>query len=89
MANDDPLHPMRTEGLEINVVDDGYVVHQPATERIHYLNHTAGFLLELCNGRYDQAALAGLLQQAYNLPTPPNAEVESGLRSLREQGLIR
>ena len=82
-------HPTRAEGLEINVVDDGYVVHQPAAERIHYLNHTAGFLLEFCDGRHDSAALASLLQKAYDLAAPPTGEVESGLRSLREQGLIR
>ena len=39
--------PSREEGLEINIVDDGYVVYQPNRDKLHYLNHIAGLILEL------------------------------------------
>jgi hypothetical protein len=89
MPNDDTRKPVMADGLEINAVDDGFVIYQPAFERVHYLNHTAGILLEFCNGRHADADLPDVLQRAYDLDAPPRAEVEACLRNLREQGLIR
>ena len=86
---DEQRFPVLAEGLEINAVDDGFVVYQPAAERIHYLNHTAGILLEFCNGRHAETDLAPILQRAYTLAAPPTAEVADCLRTLREQGLVR
>lgn len=80
--------PLRAEGLEINVLDDGFVVYQPSHERVHYLNPTAGLLLELCNGTLDEAGLAACLGQAWSLPDAPHDEVAAALRELRAQELI-
>ena len=78
----------REEGLEINVVDDGFVVYQPSHDRMHYLNHTAGLLLELCNGSHSEADLVAKLRRAYSLPADPADEVASCLEQLRAQELI-
>jgi Coenzyme PQQ synthesis protein D (PqqD) len=40
----------RRAGLDIHVVDDGYVVYDIAENRIHYLNIAAAVVLELCDG---------------------------------------
>jgi len=81
--------PVRAEGLDINVLDDGFVVYQTSHDRVHYLNPTAGLLLELCNGTLGEAELAVRVAQAWNLPEPPYEEVAAGLHDLRTQELIR
>ncbi len=89
MADMTDAMPTRTEGLEINVVDDGFVVYQPSHDRVHYLNHTAAFVLELCNGRNRESELAELMRRAYDLPTAPTEEIAACLQTLRKQELIR
>jgi hypothetical protein len=80
--------PRVTPGIEINKVDDGYIVYQPARDRVHYLNQTAALVLELCNGTTRAADLAGLLQTVYQLPAPPRAEVSECLEKLYAEGLL-
>jgi len=80
--------PKLVAGVEINKVADGYIVYQPARDRVHYLNHTATIVLELCNGQNSPGEIAGLLQSAYDLPVPPAAEVGACLDQLRAEGLV-
>ena len=75
-------------GLEINKVADGYIVYQPSRDRVHYLNHTATIVLELCNGENSAGEIAALLQSAYDLPQPPDAEVAACLQQLTGEGLL-
>lgn len=81
--------PRVSEGIEINKVADGYIVYQPERDRVHYLNHTAVLVLELCDGRTRAGDLAGLLKAAYDLPAPPSAEVADCLAKLLAEGLVR
>jgi len=82
-------HPRRVDGLEINPVEDGFMIYRPETDRVHYLNHTAVLILELCNGRNTPARIATLLQHAYGLPEAPGQEVTGTLAKMTEEGLIR
>ena len=81
--------PRPAEGIEINQVEDGYVIYDPGRDRVHYLNHTAVLLLELCNGELAARELPPLLQEAYGLAEPPMAEVAECLEKLFEEGLVR
>ena len=74
----------REEGLEINIVDDGYVVYQPNRDKLHYLNHIAGLILELSNGKNTELEIAGLLRDVYKLPQDPTEEAAQGLELLRK-----
>jgi hypothetical protein len=80
--------PRPVDGIQVNEVSDGYVIYDPHRERIHYLNHTAVILLELCTGQVKARDLPGLLQKAYNLPDPPLAEVTECLETLFREGLV-
>ena len=42
--------PKVSEGLEIHEIDEGLIVYQDSTDRVHHLNHTAAVILELCDG---------------------------------------
>jgi hypothetical protein len=76
------------EGLEINAVSDGYVVHNTNRDRIHYLNPTGAVILELCNGEVAEQEIPRLLQLVYELPEPPVVAVVECLTNLRREGLI-
>ena len=80
--------PHRAEGIEISEVADGYVIYDPKQDRVHYLNQTAAIILELCNGKVTARELVALVQDAYNLPQPPEAEVTECMQKLIEEGLI-
>jgi hypothetical protein len=82
-------HPRRTDGLEINPIEDGFMIYRPETDRVHYLNHTAVLILELSNGRNTPARIATLLQHAYGLSEAPRQEVAETLIKMTEEGLIR
>jgi Coenzyme PQQ synthesis protein D (PqqD) len=88
MIEDPDCCPKAVEGLEINAVSDGYVVHDPHRDRIHYLNPTSAVLLELCTGAVPARDMPGLLQQIYELPEPPVVDVGECLAALRHEGLV-
>jgi PqqD family protein of HPr-rel-A system len=80
--------PERAPHLDVNLVSDGYVVFDPRSDRVHYLNHTAALVLELCNGQNTRAEIVEVLQSAYGLPEPPHDVTEQCLGQLRAEGLL-
>ena len=83
------LLPEQAEPLDIHEVEDGLVVYDLTSERVHYLNETASFVFVLCTGAHDAARIAELVAAAWELPEPPLAEVDACLEQLRDEGLIR
>jgi hypothetical protein len=80
--------PRKIDDIEINEVDDGYVVYHRDRDRVHYLNHTAALVLEFCTGENDAEAIPDILKRAYELETEPIGEVEECLTKLYEEGLV-
>ncbi|MEQ1700081.1 MAG: PqqD family protein [Ilumatobacteraceae bacterium] len=81
-------NPTQLTGLDITETDDGLVVFQPTTRRVHHLNVTAALVFELCTGGNTEEQIVSLLQQAFALDTAPTAEVASVIASLRSEQLI-
>jgi len=81
--------PKRIDGLEINQVEDGFIIYQPERDRVHYLNHTAVLILEMCNGRNSSSEIARLVQTAYGLSDPPEKEVNEILAKMQDEGLTQ
>jgi PqqD family protein of HPr-rel-A system len=79
----------RADGLEINVVEDGYVIYQAANDRVHYLNPTSALIFELCDGSRDVEAIASAVAEEFALADPPYAEVEQGVQQLLDEGVLR
>ena len=78
----------RADGLEVTKVADGYVVYHRERDRIHYLNHTAVVILELCTGAVKASEIPPFLQEAWSLAAPPTAEVEECLGKLHAEGIV-
>lgn len=94
MATDDSgaidwrMRPRRAAGVELSEVTDGFLVYEPARDRVHYLNATAALLLEVCDGTMPAAELPGFLAAAFTLPEPPRDEVAACLGKLLAEGLL-
>jgi hypothetical protein len=85
---DPEFRPLRAQDLELSAVTDGFVVSRAGHERIHFLNPTAAFILEICDGSLQARELPGLVATAFRLDSPPVADVEGCLRSLLDEGLV-
>jgi hypothetical protein len=81
-------HPTRVEGLEAHEVDDGLVVYQQSTDRVHYLNAVASVVYELCTGEHTEAEIERLVGEAWGLPEPPTGEVRECLARFRAEGVV-
>lgn len=81
-------NPTQLTGLDITETDDGLVVFQPTTRRVHHLNVTAALVFELCTGDNTEEQIVALLQRAFALDTAPVAEVATVLTSLRSEQLV-
>jgi|SRR5947209_15935845 len=83
-------NPAQIEGLDIKPADDGYIIYQPDQDRVHFLNPTAVFILELCNGKNSVEEIVELVKQAYGLDDEPVSKVVSdALGSMKAEGLLQ
>src|SRR5580704_12815818 len=78
----------RIEGLDHNEVPDGYVIYDEVREKVHFLNPTAAAVLEMCDGESDLETIAAALQDAFDLPVSPKADIAACLESLLAEGLV-
>ena len=74
--------------IEINEVEDGYVIYQTQQDRVHYLNQSAVFVLESCTGSNSVDDIVEIVQQAFQLEKSPEQDVKDCLDSLLKEGLI-
>jgi Coenzyme PQQ synthesis protein D (PqqD) len=81
--------PLQAPGIEINEVADGYIIYDPERDRVHYLNHTAVLVLELCTGDVRARDIPELIRGSYDLSRPPTDEVGQCLARFYEEGLVR
>lgn len=79
---------MQSPDLDITEVDDGLVVFEPVSRRVHHLNVTATLVFELCTGENDRDTIVQLVQSAFGLDEPPSAEIDALLASLTAESLV-
>jgi hypothetical protein len=85
----DANRPVPAIGLDVHEVEDGLVVFDAATDRVHYLNPTASVVFSLCDGTRTTGEIAELLRSAWDLDAAPNDDVATCLEQLRGEGVLR
>lgn len=80
--------PVQPEGLEVSEVPDGYIVYRGDTEKVHFLNPTAAFVFELCDGLHTLGEIEEIFRATFEADVDEDV-VRGCLRSLMEQGLVR
>ena len=81
--------PAPAEGLDVHEVDDGLVVFDASTDRVHYLNPTAAVVFAFCDGTRTTDDLADLVQSAWELDAAPVTDVVACVAQLRDEGVLR
>jgi PqqD family protein of HPr-rel-A system len=81
--------PLRAQSLDVNEVEDGVIVYDESTDRVHHLNNTAAVVLELCDGSLDTDGIATKVAEVFGLPDPPREEVLKCLDRLVAEGLVQ
>ena len=81
--------PAPANGLDVHEVEDGFVVFDASTDRVHYLNPTATVVFSLCDGTRTTAEIAELVRSAWDLDTPPVDDVAACVAQLRDEGVLR
>jgi hypothetical protein len=80
--------PRRASELEVTEVVDGFVVQRRQDDRVHFLNPTAAFILEICDGSLTAGELPELVAAAFGLEKPPRDDVAACLERLLREGLL-
>lgn len=81
--------PSKVQGILLCEMEDGFITYQGETDEVHFLNHTASCILELCDGRLTRSEIALALQEAWNLEAAPLLEVDRFLHELAQLKLVR
>ena len=81
--------PAKAAGLDIYPEADGYVVYQAARDKVHFLNHTAVFVLELCDGLHSALEIGAIFRETFPPAEDPERAVGDILGRFVEEELIR
>ena len=86
-ANNQEVALAREEGLVVQEVSDEVLVYDLKRQKAHYLNKTAAFIWNQCDGQKSVAEIVTLLQQQTGMPV--NEEVVwYGLDKLSQANLL-
>jgi len=80
--------PAQAEGLEIYPEADGCVVYQPQRDKVHFLNHTAVFLLELCDGEHGVGEIGEIFRETFKPAEDPGEAVAAILKQFSDEELV-
>jgi hypothetical protein len=83
-----PHLPKTVEGLDVSETDDGLVVYQESTDRVHHLNPTAAVVFELCDGTRTAHDIARVVAETFSLDHVPELEINTCLEDLAREQLI-
>ena len=84
-----PTYPIATANLEVRQVGDETIVHDYATDRIHVLNCTAGWVLNACDGSHTaQEIVHELATVTGTAETRVNEDVVQLLTQFADLGLV-
>ena len=82
-------YPKQVKSLKVTSEKDGLVVKDSRLDRIHYLNHTAGLILVLCDGKKSVREIASLLQSQFGKKETAEAEVADIIEQFIEENLVK
>jgi len=87
---DESSVPVVREDLQYRELDDGGVVYDTASERIHTLNLTAAFIWNCCDGSHTLLQIASELNQSANVSLEKAVEdVREAITYFQKEGLLR
>jgi len=80
---------VRTSGLDVHEVPDGYIVYQGDRDNVCYLNKTAAIVFEFCDGKLSDDEIVARVAKMFDLNGTAHAEIRDCMASLVKEGLIQ
>jgi hypothetical protein len=80
---------VRTNGLDVHEVPDGYIVYQGTRDNVCYLNKTAAIIFEFCDGNLDTDDIVTRVAKLFDLDNSSYDEIRSCIASLVKEGLLQ
>ncbi|MGD0379125.1 MAG: PqqD family peptide modification chaperone [Acidimicrobiales bacterium] len=80
--------PKMAEGLDITETDDGLIVYQESTDRVHHLNPTAAVVLGMCDGTHTVEEIARVVGETFAVGEVPQRETEACVEDLTREQLV-
>lgn len=82
-------NPTKSLEIEVRRAGDDVLVHDSAREKVHVLNGTAGYVLELCDGAHSVSEIASCLSDATGADlSAVTRDVEAILREFAAMRLL-
>ncbi len=81
-------YPRSADGLDVNEVDDGLVIYDGQSDRVHYLNMTAGVVFSLCDGEHSESQVVALTRETFDGEDLSDTDVAACLAQLRTEGIV-
>jgi len=78
----------QTGGLDVHEADDGLIVFNPETDRVHHLNSTAGVLFALCEEPQTSSELYRSFKSLFDLGDSDDETIRTGLEKLIEDKVL-
>ncbi len=78
----------QADDLDVNEAEDGLIIFNPETDRVHHLNPTAGVLFSLCDNPIFQSALIESFNALFGLDEDGEPSVMPVLQQLLEEGVL-
>src|SRR5881396_1686123 len=80
--------PRVREEVTVCDIDGEAVVYDPYVE-LHYLNHSAALVLDLCDGEATMREMASAIADVYEMPADDiENQVRSTVRQLKDRNLL-
>lgn len=82
-------HPTLNPRLVVKELDGEKVVYDPVHAQLHYLNHSAALVTDLCDGTATIRQMAEAIADVYEMPFDEvRSQVNGVIRDLRKVGVI-
>jgi hypothetical protein len=81
-------YPEQSNQLDIKTAEHGLVVSDRGRNKVHYLNHTAGLVLMLCNGQNSIQTIISLVQKQFDMSELPEEDVRDIIEEFVQEGLV-
>ena len=78
----------QAEGLDVHEAEDGLIIFNPGTDRVHHLNSTAGVVFSLCDQPRSGLVLIESFAELFDLEQSSAETVQTVLAQLSEEGVL-
>ncbi len=78
----------KNDGIEVHEMKDGFILYNPSSDTVHFMNHSAMVIWELCTGNNSVHAIGAMIDELYELDMQSGDMVRKTLEDLASLGLI-